>query len=327
MTATLRVVAAGPATTLQDTGRKGAQQWGVAPCGAADRGFFGLANALVGNGSNGAALEFTACGPVLQAGVQAVLCAVVGDTTVHIDGRAVAAWRAHWLEPGQTLAVGALRTGWRGYVAVGGGIAAAPILGSRAQHCATGVGPLAGGPLREGDELPCNLAVQRAELAVDPQTLPRRDGPIALLWTPDSELLASEQRQQLVTGPWHVDLASDRMAVGLLGPQLDVAATLGRLSQPTVAGGIQIAGDGHPRILLADRQTVGGYVVPAAVASVDHDRLAQLRPGHEVPFAAINLEVAFIQLAEYTQQWTAICANLRQAWPPSARTLLGHSLD
>ena len=145
----LRLRAAGPLSTLQDRGRFGYLRFGVSPSGALDPLYLAAANALAGNPSDTAAVEFTLAGDTYEVDADSVRIAVAGDFAVAIDGKPAAAWRSHRLLRGQSFAIGPAARGARGYLAVEGGFAVAPVLGSMSTHLRTRMGGLDGGTLTE----------------------------------------------------------------------------------------------------------------------------------------------------------------------------------
>ena len=122
MSGGLKVIAAGPGSTLQDRGRLGHQRFGVSTAGAADPLLLAASNALVGNDAFEGAIEFTLVGDTLEVAARSCRIAVTGDAELTIDGQPHLPWTSHRLDQGQRLRVGALATGARGYLAVAGGI-------------------------------------------------------------------------------------------------------------------------------------------------------------------------------------------------------------
>jgi allophanate hydrolase subunit 2 len=145
------VLKPGLLTTVQDRGRPGLAYLGVPRSGAADLPALELANRLVGNDPAAAGLEFTVTGAVLRA-EESLLVAVTGaPAPVRVAGVEVPPGAAVRVPAGAELAVGTARTGLRSYLAVAGGVAVPPVLGSRATDTLSGLGPA---PLRKGDTIP-----------------------------------------------------------------------------------------------------------------------------------------------------------------------------
>jgi biotin-dependent carboxylase-like uncharacterized protein len=288
VTGALLVVAAGPLSTPQDLGRWGHLRNGVPPAGAMDRLALAAANALVGNPPGCAAIEFTLAGDVFEADADSVRVAVAGDTVVTAAGVTMTGWRSVTLKRGERLQVGALRRGARGYVAVAGGFAFAPQLGSVAVHTRSGIG---GGALKAGDRLA--LAQTRAgddpERALDPGELPYLDGPIRVLLGPQDDMFTPAGIRAFLDGEYRVSAEADRMGYRLEGPEIEHARGFNTISDAIVTGSIQVPGTRKPIVLMVDRQTTGGYPKIATAASASLPSLAQLKPGDRLRFAAITI--------------------------------------
>lgn len=247
-------------TTVQDLGRSGLAHLGVPRSGAVDVPALLRANRLVGNRPGAAALEVTASGPELVFEVDATVA-------VHDEARFVPA--------GTVLDVGPVRRGLRGYVAVRGGVAVPPVLGSRSTCTLSGLGPP---PLQEGQRLPVGDAVRGEPRPVEVPQLPARPV-LRLLPGPRDEALAPQGWRQLVTTEWEVSTASDRTGVRLLGPPVERTRAPEPLSEGVVPGAVQVPPDGRPVLFLSGCPTTGGYPVVAVVADGDLWLVAQAAPG------------------------------------------------
>ncbi|MEU9379032.1 biotin-dependent carboxyltransferase family protein [Streptomyces sp. NPDC048255] len=282
----LLVVRPGALTTVQDLGRPGHAHLGVPRSGALDTGAYALANRLLGNPPDAAALETTLDGVGLRA-LAAVTVAVTGaPCAVRVDGRP-APWGAPVrLRAGAELEVGRAESGLRGYVAVRGGLAVPPVLGSRSTDLLSGLGPavVAGGtvlpvgrpgpdPVRGADEL-------RVPGAPRELVLPIRLGPRADWFTPAS--LAGLWRSE-----FRVSAMSNRIGLRTEAGTALVRSRPGELpSEGMVLGAVQVPPDGLPVVFLADHPVTGGYPVVGVVAAAALDAAAQARPGVPVRFVA-----------------------------------------
>jgi biotin-dependent carboxylase-like uncharacterized protein len=295
MSAHLEVIEPGLATTIQDLGRHGWQRFGISASGAMDTVALAVANALVGNPANTAALEITLAGPMLACTGGDIRVALAGaDFAMTIDGRQVGGHETHDLKAGQLLSIGSARDGARAILAVSGGFQINPMLGSVATHARSLLGGLNGGPLRKGDLLP--LATPGLptgpHLMLSPAHRIRAAGPIRVLLGPQDDAFGAAGIGTFLTSEYAVTALSDRMGCRLDGPRVAHAGAVGIVSDGVVFGSIQIPGNGQPIILLADRQTTGGYPKIATVISADFPRLAQLRPGERIRFQAIEEDAA-----------------------------------
>lgn len=319
--AALHILAAGPHCTVQDRGRRGFGHVGLAAAGALDERLHEVAQALVGNPRDFAGLEFAAAGPTVTAVGGAVLVAVAGDGHPRLGGLPMQPFRSVWLEPGQILEIAGVSAGFRGYLAVAGGLAVASTLGSRASHAAAGLGWQGGRRLRDGDILEVGDHRQLQELQCDPLPI-AHSARLPALWTGHANELTRAARAALIESEWTVSPQSDRAAVLLDGASLDTGGTLQRISQPTTFGSVQVAGDGQPRILLCEGPTVGGYLQPLVVCSGWRSVLAQLAPASRVRFHAVDLSAALAISQAADAELARTVATVRPAWPPTSRSLL-----
>jgi antagonist of KipI len=300
----VKVLRPGLLTTVQDHGRYGLQHIGLCPGGAMDPFSLALANALVGNAPDEAALEITVIGPELQ---------FEEDSLVAVCGAEFQGGFPHnrpVLAPaGSRYNVGRAVRGARAYLAVAGGFAIEPVLGSRSTYLPGGFGGFKGRSLRHGDV----LALKQNEVgrfkslkktrdrtvrwSAPPRTLPDRE-PIVVHVMEGQHFEAFDPAAQRVffDTVWRVAPDSNRMGFRLGGASLERGSS-GQagdeiLSGPTCLGTVQVPPNGIPIALMADHQTTGGYPKIAEIASGDVARLAQLAPGGKVHFARCSLERA-----------------------------------
>lgn len=279
----IEVVACGPMTTVQDTGRPGYAAQGVSPSGAADRPSAALANRLVGNGSTAAVLELS-FGATL---------AFREPTRVAVTGARSALSRADRGEgmnapfdvaASQTLVLGAAEVGLRTYVAVRGGLAVPPTLGSRSTDLLSGLGPP---PVEPGTVLPLGSCVAGPPPAIEvaPVAAPAEgDLEVRVQVGPRADWFTDEAVETLFGEPYVVTAQSNRIGVRLSGPALTRARSGELPSEGMVAGSVQVPPGGEPIVFLADHPVTGGYPVIAVVRAADLAVVAQARPGQTVRF-------------------------------------------
>ena len=208
------------------------------------------------------------------------------------------------LEEGQTLEVGHPRTGTFAYLAIAGGFAVEPELGSLSFHLRSRLGGLKGAPLKAGDRLPCRPEAQDREpmqLAID---LVEESGPIRVMLGPQDDYFPSETIRLLLESEFTISSQADRMGFQLTGPRLEHAKGFNIVSDGIVDGHIQVPGSGQPIVLMRDRQTAGGYPKIATVISADLARFAQLRPGSSVRFKAVERDEAVVATRQL-REWMA----------------------
>ena len=292
----LYVLNPGLLTTLQDGGRTGFEDQGVPPSGALDELSFALANALVGNPAGTGALEFTLIGGEFRAGQGGCVIAVTGDMEVFIDDQPMPAYQCHVLRSGAVLKVGRALSGARGYLAVGGGFAARPVLGSVSTLMRGELGGFAGRALAKGDDLPLALPSQCLPLAARASAqrfLPQREQrALRVVLGPQQAHFSEHEIGRFLKEPFQVSSQSDRMGYRMTGPVIGHLKGFNIVSDAISTGSVQIPGSGQPIIAMHDRQTTGGYPKIATVIRADLARLGQLKPGDWVTFSQVSVEQA-----------------------------------
>ncbi|WP_369256590.1 biotin-dependent carboxyltransferase family protein [Streptomyces sp. R35] len=282
----LSVVRSGALTTVQDQGRPGHAHLGVPRSGALDAPAAALANRLVGNPSEAAVLETTLNGCALRPR-SAITVAVAGaPCPVTVDGRP-AAWGAPVRVPaGALLDVGHARTGLRSYVAVSGGVAVDPVLGSRSTDLLSGLGPP---PLTDGMVLPLGRpGALHARVDVVPHAAPPAELVLRVTLGPRDDWFTTSAVRVLTTRAYRVSSASNRIGLRTEGPSLERAVSGELPSEGMVLGAVQVPPDGRPVVFLADHPTTGGYPVIAVVRPTDLPAAAQAVPGTPVRFVAVR---------------------------------------
>lgn len=293
----LRVLSAGLHTTVQDLGRIGHQALGVPVSGALDSLALRLGNALVGNPESAAALEILGGGPTLEVIAESVRVAVAGPgaSLALIDGgRTVPAWRSATLCRGEVCRIVPGSGSVCAYLAVEGGLAVVPVLGSASTYVRAGLGGFHGRALRRGDELPLmsDHAGERAERHLPSPPPAASDAPIRIVPGPQQECFTDEALATLLDAEFRISKDADRMGMRLDGPALRHRDGWDIVSDAIATGAIQVPGSGHPIVLLADHQTSGGYPKIATVISADLPIVSRRRPGDAIRFAAVQVEEA-----------------------------------
>lgn len=291
---TLVVDACGPMTSLQDAGRFGFQRFGVSSSGAMDRLALGMANALVGNPPGAGAIEFMLLGGALRVEGGSARMAVAGAPCgMAVDGARAICTASFTLRPGQKLALGTAERGVFFYLAVAGGFAVLPALGSLSLQPRAGIGGLDGRPLWPGDRLDVVLdaAPPGPEATLDPAPLDL-DAVVRVVLGPQDDYFSPEGIATLLSAPYAVSREADRMGYRLTGPAIQHSRGFNIVSDGIVGGSIQVPGSGEPIVTMADRQTTGGYPKIATVISADLRLVAQRRTGERVRFQAIGIEEA-----------------------------------
>jgi antagonist of KipI len=317
---TLTVLKPGALSQLQDLGRYGYQRFGVVAGGAMDEWAHRVANALVGNDENEATVEITLTGPTLRFDAPARVAIGGADLSPRVDGAGGTHMLPHGrpvdIAAGSQLRFGARLAGARAYLAVAGGFDVPLLMGSRSTFVRGGYGGLEGRALRAGDVLQVRRPVVPAPPApvpIDENTASTR---AALTMTvPPSAVIVpaplfaavqairivagrhwdaftTQARRLLLQSEFRIGAQSDRMGYRLDGPVLDRVRPVELISEAVTFGTIQVPPDGKPIVLMADRQTAGGYPKIASVASVDLGVLAQMAAPETLRFSLVTLAEA-----------------------------------
>ena len=278
MRRSVTIVTSGPLSTIQDEGRPGQADTGVARSGACDRTSSRLANRLVGNPSDAAVLEVTFGGLRLRAD---------NGVVVVTTGARCADAPAHngplHLRAGDELVLPAPVAGLRTYVALRGGIVVPPVLGSRSTDLLSGLGPA---QVRDGDVLPLgepDNPMPGVDLAPVAEPAPT-DVSVRVTHGPRWSWFTSAAQEALSGTTYRMSSDSNRIGLRLEGQPLERSEAGELPSEGIVRGAIQVPPSGQPLLFLADHPVTGGYPIIAYVDDADVDRCAQLRPGQAVSF-------------------------------------------
>jgi biotin-dependent carboxylase-like uncharacterized protein len=287
------VLRPGMLTTIQDLGRWGQQHLGVPVAGPMDWYSHRLANAIVGNPADAAALEITLLGPELSSDAE-ILCAITGaEFEVTAGGRPVRPCEPFTLGAGERLRFVSRIAGSRATLAVAGGFTVPQVFGSRSTSLTSRLGPFGGRALRTGDVLPFGrTAGAPARRRGRPIPLPRGGARVRVMLGPHENWFTEQAKQLIERGRYVVTPDSNRMGYRLDGPRLEHAQLHDLLSDATPEGSIQVPGSGCPILLMADRQTTGGYPRIATVITADLPVAGQLAPGDWIEFEACSRSVA-----------------------------------
>ncbi|HFK1748096.1 TPA: biotin-dependent carboxyltransferase family protein [Bacillus cereus] len=305
----VEVLHAGMFTTVQDLGRSYYQQFGVPVGGAMDKNALRLINMLVGNEENEAGLEMTILGPKLLIKKTTLLAIGGVDMEPLLNGERIPLWRPILAEEGSMLCFGKVKSGCRAYVTFAGGIHIEGTMGSKSTYIRAAIGGIEGRMMKKGDcfqigtysEM-ANRFIQdlqkderiKTKWVISNSVLPKYKKHLKLRVIADFEYdqFTEESRKAFFTKEYKVSNYADRMGYRVEGEVLNRIEEKEILSSPVTFGTIQVPNGGQPIILMADRQTTGGYPRMGNIISVDLPLLAQLKPGDYVSFEKITLEEA-----------------------------------
>lgn len=311
---TLEVLRPGLLTTVQDRGRHGFLAYGVTVSGTMDQRAAGVANILAGNEPDAALLEMTLLGGAFRFPMGAYVAVCGAEMNVTLNGVPIRNWSGFAVPPGGELCFGHAASGCRSYLAVRGGIAVAPVLGSRSTLLRSGLGGHMGRQLRSGDRLPLGEAPEGNH---GPRLLSRRLVPeypeeirLRVLPGPQDDLFSNDGIETFFSSVYTVTPRNDRMGYRLDGPRIRHGAGADIVSDALCAGAVQVPGDGLPLVMGADHQTTGGYAKIGAVIGPDLWRLAQARQGTRIRFARCRDEAAVAALRREHELFGRILAAL-----------------
>lgn len=303
-------------TTFQDGGRKGFQSLGIPVSGAMDTFSHRAANLLVGNRLDAAVLEITLAGPSLYVENDVTIAICGADLSPKVNGSPAPMWTGIRLKRGDMLTFGKNIAGTRAYLSVAGEFALPYVFGSQATETKTKMGGLEGRPLQKGDTLygkkqvSEQLTIRRTLKPSDiPEYSDRIDARVIL--GPHLDFFSDETIRRFLSVPFTVARQSDRMGYRLRGPRLFYKKKESLRSEAMGFGSIQVPASGEPILLMADRQTTGGYPIIGTVISADLPLIAQAAPGAKLYFKQTTVEEA---QAAYRKQesWFRFLEKLHQ---------------
>jgi 5-oxoprolinase (ATP-hydrolysing) subunit C len=310
VTPALRILRAGPASTVQDGGRHGLLRYGVTPAGPMDWRAQAIACGLAGNPPSGAVIEVGPGGIDLEAAGAPVRLGIAAPRfALTLDGRPRPEACALTLAPGQVLSLTPAPGAVWGCIAARGGFALAPVMGSLSTHLRSGLGPLGGRALEPGNGIPLTAeAIALPDDETSGLALPRDDDVIRFLPGPQEDRFTDTARETLASAVYRVSPQSDRMGYRLTGPKLTHSAGHDIVSDGIALGSIQVPGDGLPIVLMADRQPTGGYPKIGTVIRADLPKLAQSPAGRFLRFQPVTRAAAVDALAHARALCSAIVA-------------------
>lgn len=284
----ITVVKPGLFTTIQDSGRWGYQAYGMPVAGVMDRYAFRVANSLLGNEQEDAVIEMTMLGGTYCFDVDVWVSVCGADMQATLNGEPIKNWSSFFVAAGSELAFHYAVSGCRSYLAVAGGIDVPRVLGSSSTYTRAGVGGLEGRPLKNGDVLTTKKPVKLPKRGkiLPGNFVPRYESEITLrvLLGPQDDLFTSDGIETLFASTYTISMDADRMGYRLEGAKIKHIGKPDIVSDALCEGAIQVPGHGMPIIMMADRQTTGGYPKIGTVIGADLTKLAQAKPGDIVRF-------------------------------------------
>lgn len=323
----IRILQGGGLTTVQDLGRVGYQKSGFGTNGVMDVTSFRIANFLLGNEENTAALEFTLLGASMEFTSAIDFVLTGGDCSATLDGEAIEPYTVVHANAGSALKGGFVKSGARVYFAVRGGFQIETVMGSASTNLKCGLGGFMGRKLQPGDEIFFQAEKSGANNAGEERIIHAKPGLKVQKYIEDWQTKIQESKQgvtlRVILGPqddyftetgvqtflseeYSIGNESDRMGYRLEGAQIESKEGVDIISDGIVPGSIQIPAKGTPIILLADRQTTGGYAKIGTVISADLPLLAQCMPGTKIHFEELSVKKAQKILKKRSQLWNRL---------------------
>ena len=292
----IRILKAGMLTTVQDLGRNGYQSQGFSVAGVMDVRSFKIANLLLDNPENEAVLEFTLIGPTLEFTSATIIAITGGDFQPTINGEPAPMYTAIYMNKGDILKFGSARTGSRGYIAFSSYLDIPVVMGSRCTNLKSQIGGFKGRKLQADDYI--GFRIKRRYLPfflsrkLEPENFDQDSATLRVVMGPQDSKFSKQGIETFLTSEYTVTSEFDRMGCRLDGKYIAPKETSDIISDGIAFGSIQVPAHGKPIILLADRQTTGGYAKIATVASVDIPKLVQRKTDHKIRFEAITVQEA-----------------------------------
>lgn len=299
----IKILTPGMFTTVQDAGRRGYQSSGFSQAGVMDTRSYRIANLLVDNDADEAVLEIMMLGPSIEFGEDEVIAVTGAPVGPQINDRPVSMNRALQVKRGDVLKFGYPKTGRYAYIAFAGGLDIQPVMGSRSTHTKSLLGGFRGGRLEAGALIRLRnprkrlRRMNKRDLSDWKETY--KEEPVKpssellrVIMGPQEDYFTKEGIKTFLNAEYKIQVDSDRMGYRLDGEAVLAVRGVDIISDGIAFGAVQITPEGRPIIMLADRQTTGGYAKIANVISVDIPRLVQLCTNEKVKFTACSVEVA-----------------------------------
>ena len=292
----IRILKAGMLTTVQDLGRTGYQSQGFSVAGVMDVRSFKIANLLLDNPENEAVLEFTLIGPTLEFTSATIIAITGGDFQPMLNDEPAPMYTAIYVNKGDILKFGSAKTGSRGYIAFSSYLDIPVVMGSRCTNLKSKIGGFKGRKLQAGDYI--GFRIKRRYMRfflsrkLEPEKFDDDSVKVRVVMGPQDSKFSKQGIETFLSSEYTVTSEFDRMGCRLDGAYIAPKESSDIISDGIAFGSIQVPAHGKPIILLADRQTTGGYAKIATVASVDIPKIVQRKTDHKIRFEAITVQEA-----------------------------------
>lgn len=297
----MKVITPGPLSTVQDGGRFGYMSTGFGSGGAMDLRSMRIANILVGNNENDGVIEMTMLGLSAEFTCSTVIALTGADMQPKLNGEEIPMYETVEVQAGDKLTMGAAKQGMRGYLAVAGGFDIDPVMGSQSTNLKVKLGGFQGRKLAAGDQIPLRREADLSQCGHN-KCAPENDYPqvavVRVMFGPQEDYFTQKGIDTFLSARYNVSGQSDRMGVRLEGEKIENKNGVDIISDGIAYGSVQIPASGTPIIMMADRQTTGGYAKIATVITADLHKIAQAKPGSFIRFRAVTEKEAVAALKE-----------------------------
>lgn len=307
----IRVLEGGLCTTIQDLGRVGYLKFGIPVCGVMDEFSASVANFLVGNPRQEALLEMHYTGAHLEF-LESMHIAITGaDLSPKLNDQVIFNWESYAIKPGDVLSFGMPQSGTCAYIAFSGALNVPKVHGSKATCMHAQMGGLLGRKLQRDDALSVQVRteIKKRYLEEPYRPLYRSHASLPVILGPQDHYFSDQTIRRFLQAEYRLS-RGDRMGIFLEGATLERPEGIEMISEPLVMGSMQVPANGQPIVLMADRQTMGGYPKIATLLKESIVTLAQMRPNDGVHFVACSLGCAQEKYQAFYQNLAHIAQGL-----------------
>jgi antagonist of KipI len=307
----MKILKPGMYTTIQDEGRYNYQKSGMSVAGAMDQFSLRVANILVGNSDGEACLEATFMGPEIEFQGEAMIAVTGANIVPKINNMDIDMWCGIKVSDGDVLSFGTVKSGCRSYISIASGIDVPVVMGSKSTYVKGKVGGIDGRTLKTGDEI--KIESSEGEKFTGSVNLPtkfipcyNKDNIVRVVMGPQDDYFTAEGINTFFNCSYEVTKEADRMGYRLSGTKISHKNSADVISDGITMGSVQVPGHGAPIIMMADRQTTGGYTKIATVITPDINIIGQLKPGDIVRFESIDIVEAHKIYKKYIKDFHEI---------------------
>ncbi|MGN1480356.1 biotin-dependent carboxyltransferase family protein [Porcipelethomonas sp.] len=286
----VKILRAGPMMTVQDCGRFGFADKGVSQSGVLDYYSAACINCILGNSRNEAVIEMTMMGGDFEFENTAFFALGGADMQACLNGRECSLYTVYKAESGDVLTMGYAQKGCHGYISFSGGIDVPVVMGSRSTNMKCGIGGFNGRKLMTGDVINTGFLSCTEGISIEPEDV--YGDIVHVVSGAQCDMFTQKGIDTFFSEEYTVSGNYDRMGCRLQGTAIESKNGMDIISDGIAFGSIQISSDGQPIVMLADRQTIGGYAKIGAVATADIPKFVQHKPGEKIKFEKITIKEA-----------------------------------